>query len=165
MEYHQKHQPFSIYRFSSLLLIIAFIWMGISPVYPQHSKPSPAQRLMRLIAENQSVRFQLIHERDPYQIPAQRNQIAKKSASLHLNRDHTFTEKSLGIQQIGRWKLNPKESSLTILYASESEQTRGQAAPAHTQQFEIKSFSNSRLVLAWQGRHGMVVRTYAVDRQ
>ncbi|MEM7374194.1 MAG: hypothetical protein AAF587_36710 [Bacteroidota bacterium] len=147
--------------------LLALLLLAGSPafIFAQYSKQSPAQRLYQLIEENKSLRFQLIQERDPYQLRTQRRSPEPKHASLFLHKNHTFTESSTGMQQQGRWELDHKHAHLTIHYEDKNQRSRGQQASPHALRFEIKSFHNYRLVLEWQGRHGMVERTYMLDRR
>lgn len=146
---------------------LSFLLLIGSPtlVFAQYNKQSPAQRLYRLIEAHQSLTFQLVQERDPYQVLTQRRTSDSKDASLFLHKDNTFTESSTGIRQKGRWELDRKHAHLTIHYAEQEQRSRGQQASPHALQFQIKSFHNYRLVLEWQGRHGMVERTYMLDRR
>lgn len=107
-----------------------------------------------------TVQWRLVNIYDPYDGGKTIIKDSLNPEILVVSRDGSFKEYDKDNYSIGKWYLNREKSRMAMVYEKQNGMEVAKVDEEMQYRYEIREMTDSKLILAIQGRHGMVERTY-----
>lgn len=128
-------------------------WLSTPGLAQDSQSREGLRQLEKWLDDHRYLKFRELSEKDPYQNGYRSHSGGENHTFLALSDDGRYVEYSTRHRTEGSYQLGQSRPTLRL-------QQSGQRSQASPHQFQIQSFSQGRLVLGWQGRHGYVKRVY-----
>lgn len=148
-------------QYTALLMVFVLLLTLASKCKEQGNTLKLSKASSYLLGKKtEDAKWQLVKTYDPYNggqtiLPEENN-----PRYIEMSSDGSYLKYDNANREEGNWYLNPSKDSLALA----ATQQNGMAVDDRNKKpffrFAILEFSDEKLVIAWQGRHGPVEETY-----
>lgn len=157
-----QRPTFSIHHWISfiILMISLSVLIGSTQISKgkSASEPNPFKKLLKDLDEHKKISWKLVHNIDPYSNGKLIKANTDNPQFLILKESGAFAIFDFDQKRKGEFLLNPEEEKITFLCQEvNGEKLRGEPVKLN---FSIEAYDEEKLILSWQGRHGLVKMVY-----
>jgi hypothetical protein len=139
-----------------IYIFVLFLIASLSVVYAQDAEFCTKREANHFLFGNnkmKQVKWQFVQSYDPYNGGITTPADISRPESYLFQKNGKMLIYSADNQQHGKWRITEEKQFLWIEYAPEKNKKE-------LYKFKIKELTAEKMILAIQGRHGMVERTY-----